>query len=90
MEQDENDGFFVPHGYLSSDEEQHDENGKWIDFLFKVVKNQSQLLIWHPSFNYKAGQLSANNWDEIFDIKRPELSIFTVPFESRTTNSREI
>ena len=40
MEQDENDGFFVPHGYLSSDEEQHDENGK-IDTLSKLVRNQS-------------------------------------------------
>ena len=39
MEQDENDGFFVPHGYLSSDEEQHDENGKWIDFFQSCQKS---------------------------------------------------
>ena len=26
-EEDETDGMIVPHGYLSSDEEQHDENG---------------------------------------------------------------
>ena len=29
---EENDGFFVPHGYLSSDEEQND-NGKFQNLL---------------------------------------------------------
>ena len=28
MEDDENNGFMVPHGYLSSDEENQEENGK--------------------------------------------------------------
>ena len=30
---EENDGFFVPHGYLSSDEEQND-NGKYFITLY--------------------------------------------------------
>ena len=35
---EENDGFFVPHGYLSSDEEQND-NGKFqslLHFIFLI------------------------------------------------------
>ena len=35
---EENDGFFVPHGYLSSDEEQND-NGKFqslLNFIFLI------------------------------------------------------
>ena len=42
MEQDENDGFFVPHGYLSSDEEHHDENGKFFVFPGKT-KNKKKI-----------------------------------------------